>query len=198
MATPFWKASRIAVFFLALAVAAPSFGQYPIPQNPWEFDYSQYPPIHHAVPYHKQETMVWCWVASAKMICEYYGRMPVPSQCEMLQSQYDTPCCQSPELCARPGQMFEIQALIARFGGRYSGVSMPANGFVLYDQLRRGPIIMQTRQGSGHAIVATGMRIVPSNFGPLGIVSINDPLYGQYEVDFPTLIQAWLAALVVY
>ena len=176
-----------------LALAGAGHAQY-LPA----FDYNRYPPIQHAVPFHQQNTMVWCWVAAAKMVAEFYGRRPVPDQCTMLQMQYGAPCCQNPQLCARGGHIVEIQALIGRFGGRFSNIAPPANGFVLYDALRRGPIVMHTRQGAGHFVVATGMRVVPSPIGPLGMVSVNDPFFGQYEVDFPTLMQAWTAALVVY
>lgn len=198
MATSLLRAARALVLFVILVLAVPSFGQYPFPLYPSAFDYSKFPPIHHAVPLHSQDTMAWCWVAAAKMICEYHGRRPVPSQCEMLQMHYGAPCCESPWLCIRTGQITEIQELITRFGGKFTTITPPADGFALYNELRRGPIIMQTRQGAGHAIVATGMRVVPSPLGPMGRVSINDPFFGQYEVDFPDLLQAWIAALVVY
>jgi hypothetical protein len=198
MAISLLKASRALLFVVALTLAVPAFGQYPYQSSPPPFDYSRFPAIHHRVPFHAQDTMVWCWVAAAKMICEYYGRRPVPNQCEMLQMQYHAPCCQDPRLCSRAGQMGEVQALIARYGGRFSSAVPPADGFALYGVLRRGPILMQTRQGMGHAVVATGIRIVPSPIGPLGIVSINDPYYGQYEITFPELINAWSAALLVY
>ncbi|WP_129242233.1 papain-like cysteine protease family protein [Achromobacter veterisilvae] len=186
----FFRKTGLMTFLSLLLWAGPSNAQY--------FDYSRYPPIQHAVPFHQQQTMVWCWVAAAKMVAEFYGRQPVPDQCSMLQMQYGAPCCQNPQLCARAGNITEIQALIARFGGHFSSISPPANGFILYDALRRGPIVMHTRQGGGHFVVATGMRIVSSPMGPLGVVSVNDPFYGRYEVDFPTLMQAWTAALVVY
>ncbi len=189
------KPLRIFLLIALMLLTGLSRAQYPYAAP---FNYSQYPPIQHAVPFHQQQTMVWCWVAAAKMVAEYYSRHPVPSQCEMLQMQYRAPCCQNPNLCARGGYINEIQALIARFGGRTSGVSLPANGFVLYNALRRGPIVMHTRQGAGHFIVATGMRVDPTPGGPLGKVMINDPFSGQYEVDFPNLLQAWTAALVVY
>lgn len=182
--------------FLSLTLLAGT-GQAQYPYSP-PFDYGRYPPINHAVPFHPQQTQVWCWVAAAKMVAEYYGRRPVPDQCAMLQLQYGAPCCQYPQLCSRAGHIAEIQALIRSFGGRSSNVALPANGFVLYNALRRGPIVMHTRQGAGHFVVATGMRVVPSPMGPMGMVAISDPFFGQYETDFPSLMQAWTAALVVY
>lgn len=166
---------------------------YPLP-----FDYDKYPPIHHAVPFHGQQTQVWCWVAAAKMVAEFYARQPVPDQCAMLEIQYGAPCCRRPDLCARGGHISEIQSLIEQFGGRASTFSRPANGFALYDALRRGPIVMHTRQGAGHFVVAVGIRLVPSPIGPLAMVSISDPFYGRYEVDFPSLMQAWTAALIIH
>jgi hypothetical protein len=162
------------------------------------FNYSQYPAIQHNVPFHAQSTQVWCWVAVAKMVAEFYGRTSIPNQCAMLQIQYGAPCCQQPQLCMRAGHISEVQALIQRFGGRTSAVSPPANGFALYQALARGPIVMHTTQGSGHFIVATGMRIVATPYGPLGMVSISDPFNGQYEIDFPSLAMQWTSAVVVF
>jgi Papain-like cysteine protease AvrRpt2 len=186
MASSILNALKLFATLCVLIFPHPSVAQYP-----------NFPPISHDVPFHAQNTMVWCWVAAAKMVAEYYARQSVPSQCEMLQMQYGVPCCQYPQQCTRAGSIFEIQALIARFGGRPSGIAPPADGFVLYDALRRGPIVMHTRQGAGHFVVATGMRVVPSSIGPLGIVAIHDPFFGRYEVTFPDLMQAWTAALVV-
>jgi Papain-like cysteine protease AvrRpt2 len=186
------RAAKTFLFLAALIISPSGSSQYA------HFDYSSYPPIHHPVPFHAQRTMVWCWVAAAKMVAEYVGRRPVPSQCEMLQLQYGAPCCANPALCSRPGHISEIQGLIATFGGRYSRVSPPADGFALYHALRRGPLVLHTSQGAGHFVVATGMRVSRTPYGPLGVVSINDPLYGRYEIDFPRLRQAWTAAVVVH
>ena len=191
----FIKRIVLTVFVLLTFLVGTDHAQYPYFPP---FDYNKYPPIQHAVPFHSQQTMVWCWVAAAKMVAEFYGRQPVPDQCAMLEIHYGTPCCQYPQMCMRGGHINEIQALIGRFGGCSSSVAPPANGFALYDALRRGPIVIHTRQGAGHFVVVTGMRVVPSPAGPLGMVSINDPFFGQYEIDYPRLMQAWTAALVVY
>ncbi|HYC54639.1 MAG TPA: papain-like cysteine protease family protein [Candidatus Binatia bacterium] len=164
---------------------------------PPAFDYRHYPPIHHDVPFHAQNTIVWCWVAVAKMVAEYYSRGPVPSQCEMLERHYGYPCCASPMGCTRPGHIVEVQGLLGHFGRRGSTLAPPANGFALYDALRRGPIILHTTQGGGHFIVATGMRLQPSPMGPLGIVLVHDPIYGRQSIEFPRLMNIWSAAVLV-
>lgn len=182
---------QILVGLLLLIISQPLFGQ----QN---YDNYNYPPISYDVPFHIQETQVWCWVAAAKMITEYYAREEIPNQCQMLEIAYGAPCCQNPAICERPGHITEIQNLIQRFGGRVSEISPPTNGFLLYEQLKRGPIVLYTAQGNGHFVVATGMRVVSTLYGPLGMITVNDPYYGQYEIDYPSLMQAWVAAIVVY
>ena len=188
----------VITFFCVLFVISlfESKAQHPYSYAP-QFDYSQFPPVQHSVPLYRQNTLVWCWVASAKMIADYY-QWKTPNQCQMLKIQYNSPCCANPALCARPGHIAEIQALIARFGGKYSSIVPPANGFVLYYALKRGPIVLHTRQGSGHFVVATGMKVVPSRIGPLGVVKINDPLIGRYELTFPELMNIWDIALLTY
>ena len=47
------------------------------------------------VPFYRQDTLVWCWVASVKMVVEAVGRR-TPSQCQMLQEVYGAPCCSQP------------------------------------------------------------------------------------------------------
>lgn len=185
---------KIALCLLILICASPGNAQSAYQPG---FDYSQFPPIRHSVPFYRQDTMVWCWVAAAKMVADYFN-WGTPSQCEMLEMQYGAPCCVHPAYCHRPGHINEIQALVQRFGGRASIVSPPANGFMLYDALRRGPLVLHTVQGGGHFVVAVGMRVVPSPWGPLGIVSINDPFVGRYDIEFPRLLAQWDAALVIY
>jgi hypothetical protein len=189
------------VGLIVSSVVQTAAAQYPY--SPWvpqpQFNYAAFPPIRHAVPFHRQQTMVWCWVAAAKMVAEFYGRQPVPDQCEMLQMQYRAPCCQNPAVCTQPGHISQVQGLIAHFGCRFSGVTRPGDGPALYNALQRGPIVLHTRQGAGHFVVATGMRLTPTPAGPLGIVLIHDPLAGpDREINLPTLWQMWDAALVVY
>jgi hypothetical protein len=51
--------------------------------------------------------------------------------------------------------------------------------------------------GSGHFVVAAGIRVVQTPQGPLGIVRILDPFFGQQDVPLPQLYQMWDAALYV-
>lgn len=135
------------------------------------------------VPYHAQDTLVWCWVASAKMVVEALGE-PAPSQCQMLQEVYGAPCCANPQLCARPGYITEIQNLIAKFGYSLSGISMFGDGFQIFRLLRETGAPLVAWVDGSHFVVITGMKIVPSQFGPWGIVRVYDPFRGRFDQDW--------------
>jgi hypothetical protein len=148
------------------------------------------------VPFVRQDTLVWCWVASAKMVAEALGRK-TPSQCEMLQQQYGAPCCTQPWLCNRPGYITEIQALIENFGFSLTELSTYGTAQDIFDALREtsSPIVAWVDRS--HFVVITGMKVVPSAFGPLGIVRINDPIRGRFDQDWPTFARRLGAVLYV-
>lgn len=147
-------------------------------------------------PFHRQDTIVWCWVASAKMVVEALGES-APSQCEMLQRVYGAPCCSQPHLCARGGHIVEIQNLVEQFGYSLSEISTFGDGFQIFDLLRttNAPIVAWV-DGS-HFVIITGMRIVPSQMGPWGIVRIHDPIRGRFDQDWPVFSQRLGAILYV-
>jgi hypothetical protein len=148
------------------------------------------------VPFDRQETIVWCWVASARMVARYYN-VAVPSQCQMLQGQYGAPCCSQPALCARAGHISEIQALIQSFGLRFSQVAPRVDGPTLLNIFKQGhPVIMHV--DNSHFVVAVGMKVVATQWGPLGIVRIHDPIRGTHEQDLPSLYQRWGFGLYVF
>lgn len=149
-----------------------------------------------SAPFHRQDTIVWCWVASAKMVVESLGRR-APTQCKMLQQVYGAPCCAQPQLCARGGHIVEIQNLIARFGFSLSEISTFGDAFQVFNLLRetRAPIVAWV-DGS-HFVVITGMRIVPSQVGPWGIVRIHDPIRGRFDQDWPVFSRRLGAILSV-
>jgi hypothetical protein len=148
------------------------------------------------VPYQRQNTQVWCWVAAAQMVAQYYN-VRTPSQCEMLSAQYGAPCCQNPAYCTRPGYMQEIQALIANFGLRYSAMGPPTDGWSLLRIFKSGsPVVLYVN--NSHFVVADGMKVVSTPNGPLGIVRILDPYVGIYEEDLPSLWRRWGASIYIY
>lgn len=148
------------------------------------------------VPYERQQTIVWCWVAAAKMVAQYYN-VQTPPQCGMLQAQYNAPCCSNPALCTRPGLITEIQALIASFGLRYSTIGPPSDGWTLLSIFKQGrPVVLYVNQS--HFVVASGMKVVATPQGPLGVVRILDPYAGPYEEPLPSLYPRWGASLYVY
>jgi hypothetical protein len=137
-----------------------------------------------SVPLVRQDTMVWCWVASAKMVAGALGRS-TPTQCQMLQAQYGAPCCSQPWRCHRPGHIAEIQGLIATFGLSTTELHMSGTVQDLFETLRntRAPLVAWV-DGS-HFVVITGMKIVPSPFGPTAIVRMNDPIRGRFDQPWP-------------
>lgn len=148
------------------------------------------------VPFDRQQTQVWCWVAAARMVAQYFN-VATPSQCEMLTARYGAPCCQNPAMCTRPGYITEIQALVASFGLRYSSIGPPTDGWTLLNIFKSGrPIILHVN--NSHFVVASGIRVMQTPQGPLGIVQILDPYFGPYEEPLPSLYQRWGAAMYVY
>jgi hypothetical protein len=149
-----------------------------------------------SVPFVRQDTLVWCWVAAAKMVAESLGNR-TPSQCEMLEEQYGAPCCSQPWLCNRPGHITEIQGLISSFGHSLTDLSTSGTAQDLFEALQdsRAPLVAWV-DGS-HFVVITGMKIVPSSFGPMAVVRINDPIRGRFDQAWPAFSQRLGAVLSV-
>lgn len=147
-------------------------------------------------PYHHQDTLVWCWVASAKMVVEALGES-APSQCEMLEQAYGAPCCSQPYLCERGGHIVEIQNLIRQFGYSLSRLSSYGDGFQIFSILKRTRAPIVAWIDGSHFVVITGMKIVPSNYGPWGIVRIYDPIRGRSDQDWPVFSRRLGAILYV-
>ena len=148
------------------------------------------------VPYDRQNTAVWCWVAAARMIALYYN-VNVPSQCQMLQAQYGAPCCANPAQCMRGGYINEIQALISSFGLRHSALGGAPDGWTLLALFKQGrPVVLYV--DSSHFVVASGIRVVASAYGPVGMVRVLDPYVGIYEESVPSLFARTNGALYVY
>lgn len=152
--------------------------------------------VHVDTPFHAQDTLVWCWVATAKMVVESLGEY-APNQCEMLEQVYGAPCCSNPGLCSRPGHISEIQNLIATFGYSMSRLSSHGDGQQIFDILQyTGAPIVAWVDGS-HFVVITGMTVAPSAVGPWGIVRIYDPIRGRFDQDWPVFSRRLGAILYV-
>lgn len=147
------------------------------------------------VPFEQQETVVWCWVAAARMVARYFN-VQAPTQCAMLEQQYRAPCCSNPGQCTRGGYITEIQALIASFGLQMTTLGPPTDGWTLLSIFKRGlPVVLYI--DNSHFVVASGMRVIGTRTGPVGIVRILDPYRGPFEIDLPSLYQRWGAAVYV-
>lgn len=149
--------------------------------------------VSHLVPLHRQDTLVWCWVATAKMLIEALNRSPAPSQCELLSMQYQVPCCMDARICFRVGHIAEISNLLKNFSNRGSRLDFMTTAEKFYEMIRLNPIVINTKEGGGHFVVATGMRYENSKW----IVSINDPYKGSYETDYESLRLISNALLVI-
>lgn len=140
--------------------------------------------VQYTVPFHRQDTLVWCWVASAKMVVEALGKR-APTQCEMLRKVYGAPCCSNPQLCFRGGHITEIQNLISTFGLSATEIETSGDGFSFFNDLKDSGAPLVAWVDGSHFVVITGMRIVPSAAGPWGIVRIHDPIRGRFDQDWP-------------
>jgi hypothetical protein len=188
------KFSRLCRFVLMSAVGLVAIGGFPAEaeaQVPGSVLDQAYLPIQ----IEPQQTLEWCWVASARMVATYYNKQ-TPPQCAMLQSQYGAPCCGNPQLCTVPGSIYQVQQLIQSFGLQASLVGPPTNGYVMLAWFKQGhPIVIHLAEG--HFVVASGIKVVATPQGPLGIVRILDPFFGQQDVPLPVLYQQWDAAVYV-
>lgn len=178
---------------LLLFSASPAHAQFP----------SQYPPppVDMGIQNIPQETPVWCWAAVAQQIVmRLNGPAGTPPQCGMVAIASNLPpayCCQMPSPCLRTGQLYEIQALIAHFGGRFSSIAPPTDPMTLYQTLAsHRPIIMavQSSPYSSHVVLIRGMSWIPEP-----TLFINDPMgYLPQAVPYRALMPYWMAAIVVY
>lgn len=166
-------------------------------------------PIALPVPTITQRTLVWCWLAVAEMVIRYRNQGRGLEQCQMMSIGHGMPpqaCCADARPCARPGQLDEIQRLIAHFGGRFNQLSPPQDPMSVYQHLRRGtPIIasINSGMGMGHVVVIRGMRFVPqrTRMGVqwMPMLLINDPMSMiPGEVPYRQFLRQWRASILVY
>lgn len=165
------------------------------------------PPVDIPVQNIPQETQVWCWAAVAQQIIMFsQGPKRTPPQCALVaiaNNASPQACCSGYNpMCVRTGSIPQIQSLIARFGGRYSGIAPPADPMTLYRTLASGKlIILQVRTGmqSAHVVVLRGMSFITTPYRVESVLHINDPMaFFTQPVPFSNLVRIWMSAIVVY
>lgn len=153
---------------------------------------------HLSVPFIPQNTLVWCWVAAAKMAIEASGRR-APSQCEMLQRQYGVPCCDRPDLCFRGGYFHEIAALVRNLGGELSSLNLGNYAPDFLNRMRQTNRPIVAHVDGGHFVVITGMEIYQTQWGYWAIVTYHDPYYGpNLRQDWPQFVSRMSAFLMLH
>lgn len=176
----------------------PGWGQPQAPQLP--------PPVDLPIQNIPQQTQVWCWAAVAQqIIMATRGPQATPPQCALVArafGQHPNSCCGNPANCTVTGQLPQIQALIAEFGGRHSSVQRPTDPMTLYQTLAAGKAIIMAVKSSpfaGHVVVLRGMAWMPTPYGTVEpMLIINDPMaYYTQPVPFSQVAQIWEQAIVI-
>lgn len=164
------------------------------------------PPIDLKIDNIPQETTVWCWVAVAQQII-YSLRGPegTPPQCGLVaiaSNIHPNYCCQFPSPCMRTGYLPEIQALILRFGGKFSTVAPPTDPMTIYNTLASNHAIIMAVQSSPysyHVVVIRGMEWVATPMGVQPILFINDPMgHFTQRVPYINILPYWHSAIIVH
>jgi len=159
-------------------------------------------PVSLPVPVVRQATIEWCWVAAAEMILKYKGAKS-PRQCEIMERGYGGlpgSCCGDTSRCTQPGQITDIQRIVAFYGGVLTNLNRPALPAELYSILSQGsPVVAHLNLPTGgHFVVIRGMTWEPSPVGLIPIVQINDPMSSDPLVmPFDRLVGVWDAAVYV-
>lgn len=141
---------------------------------------------------HRQNTLVWCWGASAAMVVEYMTGQKI-EDCEVL-SDYDRQlggignCCGGNSSCLRGAIPGEIENILGQI---YDIDSLPQPNPITYDeivnQIDNGkPIIIWLWRSpvSAHVVVIAG-------YSNPNTVVIIDPMSGRRNVPYSVLLANW-------
>lgn len=165
------------------------------------------PPVDIPIQNIPQQTQVWCWAAVAQqIIAAAVGPQQTPSQCALVaiaNGANPAVCCAGfNPACMRTGSLQQVQFLIGQFGRHVSAIAPPADPMTLYNTLAAGrPIILHVATGLGasHVVVLRGMSCIPSQYGPIPVLHINDPMsHFTQPVPYANLMGVWINAIVVY
>ena len=176
-------------------------------------------PVKAEVPFVRQQTALWCWLAVAEMALRYKKGASLP-QCRLADLAFRmTPgaCCK-PGKCQKGASLTVVHALLAYMGVKSRPQGPEISSDEVYRLLKQGRIFIvrlvrrdrgPIRVGPksvGHVVVLRGMRFVPAPPGSplarqnkaLPLVLINDPSFlSPIEVPFPDVISNWEGMLVI-
>lgn len=144
------------------------------------------------VPFHAQNTPVWCWAATIAMVVDYVHGYSI-DDCQVL-SEYDKTmgglgrCCIYPAECFRAGSTLEMTIILREI---YNVHSTPFLRPLSFGELRanidrRRPMIaaLQKPSGWGHVVVIAG-------YSYDGGVYVLDPIFKPYWVHYNVLVANW-------
>ena len=140
------------------------------------------------VPFHRQNTIVWCWAATIAMIGEYVTGHSA-EDCEVL-SAYDRAfggpgnCCEFPRRCTRTGSSQEMKFILGNIFGMsgYHHVRPLRFREIMNEIDNDRPFIVALRSSfSGHVVVVSGYK------APKKVI-ILDPISGRHVISYEELI----------
>jgi predicted double-glycine peptidase len=144
------------------------------------------------VPFHRQNTQMWCWAASIAMVSEYFTGRPI-EDCEVL-SLYDRAlqgpgtCCMGDSRCMRGSMPNEIGPILTNiFGLRVQTLSRGLSWQELVSNIDNGkPVIawVWNSPSSAHVMVLVG-------YDEYGSVIVLDPMAGRKSYPFSGFAANW-------
>lgn len=176
-------------------------------------------PVRVEVPFVRQHTGMWCWLAVAEMALRY-KKGASPPQCRLADLAFALPpgsCCK-PGRCQKGASLNVIKELLAKRGvkSRLQGPEISfeevynllekRNIFIVRLVRRSRSMIRVGPKSLGHVVVLRGVRFVPPpprsplaiQNRPMPLVLINDPrFFRPIEVPFVDVASNWEGMLVV-
>lgn len=161
-------------------------------------------PITLAIPHFEQETSYWCWAALVQQTIAWrnFGR---PDQCQIVgmanaaKEIQPFDCCthKTDPGCNRPGNLPEIKAIIAAYGGRAESVSPPNSPEEVYNYLMNQKALIcgiKYDANNNHIYLVKGIYWTNGE----AILVINDPATSAHrELPFKEARPTWMETLAV-
>lgn len=116
------------------------------------------------IPYYKQQTEVWCWLATTQMIAAYYNKYY--EQCQLVSYAMNYSCCADVYPCVRPAGNIDNMTMLMQYiglhGTQYNRSLSEQEIINAIDN--NHPIIagsINWYAGSGHVVVISGYQRTP-------------------------------------